>query len=342
MLKLAPWETVMGIQPVEELQHAARAGDVAAMTALGVRLLAGRDAPLAPFDGAQLVVEAANKGDAGAAEIFSVLAGAGACTLQSWPTALDYLQFAAERGAGRAQAQLALLASDRELAATAGNGSAPSDIWARLCKSVDIARWTAPTAARVISVKPYLATYENFIPPALCDWLIERARPNLKRARVYGDVNDVPRIVYARTNSSAEFDIVESDLVLLLMRARIAAASAMPTAALETASVLHYKVGEEFRRHYDFLDPGQPGMAADIAQRGQRFMTLLVYLNEDYEGGETDFPLINIRYKGRKGGALHFRNVEPTGAPDRKTMHAGLAPTQGEKWLLSQWIRDRG
>jgi hypothetical protein len=82
-------------------------------------------------------------------------------------------------------------------------------------------------------------------------------------------------------------------------------------------------------------------MAADIAKRGQRFMTVLIYLNEGYESGETEFPLIGVRYKGRKGGALHFRNLDPAGAPDRQTLHAGLAPTKGEKWLLSQWIRDR-
>jgi len=28
------------------------------------------------------------------------------------------------------------------------------------------------------------------------------------------------------------------------------------------------------------------------------------------------------------------------GQPDRRTVHAGLALTKVEKWLLSQWIRD--
>jgi prolyl 4-hydroxylase len=335
-------ELGMNTPAMEDLQRAAKSGDVAAMTALGIRLLAGRGVPMSPFDGAQLIADAAAKGDAEAAGIVGTLAGVGACTPQSWPLAFDYLQLAAERGWPQAQAQLALLASDKELAAKAKNGGAPADAWRRLRESVDIAAWTNPPPLRVISEKPYLATFENFVPPALCDWLIERARPNLKPARVYDDVEDSPRLANSRTNSSAEFDIVDTDIVLALLRARIAAVTGYPAANLEYTSVLHYKVGEQFRRHFDFLDPAQAGPAADLARRGQRATTLLIYLNEGYEAGETEFPLIDVRYKGQKGGALHFSNVEPSGAPDRQTLHAGLAPARGEKWLLSQWVRDRG
>jgi prolyl 4-hydroxylase len=66
-----------------------------------------------------------------------------------------------------------------------------------------------------------------------------------------------------------------------------------------------------------------------------------MYLNDDYEGGETDFPALGLRHRGRKGDALLWANVDRVGDPDRRTLHAGLAATRGEKWLLSQWIRDR-
>jgi prolyl 4-hydroxylase len=69
--------------------------------------------------------------------------------------------------------------------------------------------------------------------------------------------------------------------------------------------------------------------------------TVLVYLNDDLEGGETEFLQLGLRHRGRKGDALMFRNVDAEGQPDRRTLHAGRPPTQGEKWLLSVWIRDR-
>ena len=110
---------------------------------------------------------------------------------------------------------------------------------------------------------------------------------------------------------------------------------------MESTAVLHYEPGEEFLPHFDFLDVNLPGPAKDVAGRGQRVLTFLIALNDDYEGGQTEFPEIGKRWKGRKGSGLFFWNVEPDGTPDRLTRHAGLPPTRGEKWLLSQWIRGR-
>jgi hypothetical protein len=100
-------------------------------------------------------------------------------------------------------------------------------------------------------------------------------------------------------------------------------------------------VGEEFGPHYDFLDVRFPGLALEAAQRGQRAMTLLVYLNEDYTGGDTAFPVLGRKFKGNKGDALIFWNLNEDGTPDFNTQHVGTQPTSGEKWLLSQWIRVR-
>jgi hypothetical protein len=105
--------------------------------------------------------------------------------------------------------------------------------------------------------------------------------------------------------------------------------------------VLHYEAGEQFAPHRDFLDPAVPGQAADFARRGQRIVTFLVYLNSDFEGGDTDFPILALAYKGGAGDALYFGNVDSAGVPDLRTLHAGLPPTSGEKWLFSQWVRDR-
>ena len=38
---------------------------------------------------------------------------------------------------------------------------------------------------------------------------------------------------------------------------------------------------------------------------------------------------------------LAFDNVLNDGSPDKRSLHAGLPVTMGEKWLLSVWIRDR-
>jgi hypothetical protein len=91
--------------------------------------------------------------------------------------------------------------------------------------------------------------------------------------------------------------------------------------------------------HYDFLDPELNRQ--EIDRFGQRAATFLIYLNDDYEGGETSFPQLRIKHRGKTGDALVFGNLGRDGSPDPRTQHAGLPPTRGEKWLFSQWVRNR-
>jgi prolyl 4-hydroxylase len=128
-------------------------------------------------------------------------------------------------------------------------------------------------------------------------------------------------------------------VVVVLLRQRIAAAIGVPTAALEDSQILHYATGETFRAHYDWLDPADPGLTVEIARFGQRIATFLVFLNEDFEGGATAFPALGIAHRGGTGDALYFGNLDPAGAPDRRTLHVGEPPTVGEKWAFSQWVR---
>jgi predicted 2-oxoglutarate/Fe(II)-dependent dioxygenase YbiX len=137
------------------------------------------------------------------------------------------------------------------------------------------------------------------------------------------------------------FSLIETDFFTQLVRARIAHAAELSTDALEPPEVLHYSVGESYRPHVDFFHPQLPNFAEQMRVKGQRIKTCLLYLNEDFEGGETEFPKLALKYRGRAGDALIFENVKPNGTGDLQTLHAGLPPTRGEKWLFSQWMRSK-
>jgi hypothetical protein len=292
-----------------------------------------------PQRGAAIIAAAAQQGDGEAAALAAVLIGLGAKRLTDWNKALEYLQQAAESGWLAAQQQLVVLA-DAGLAGEAQRPDPPPDIWGRLRRSVDVAGWYRLPELRQVLAAPRIELRDSFLPPRVCGWLIERARSRLKRSRVFAP-SGMGEIDKARTNSAFEFDLLSLDLVLLLTRARIAAAAGFAPYALEHTNVLHYAAGQQFNRHYDFLDPALPAHQQEIAAKGQRVGTFLIYLNEDYAGAETEFALLDQRFRCPTGGALFFLNVDPSAAPDRRTLHAGLAPTSGEKWLLSQWIRGR-
>ena len=260
---------------------------------------------------------------------------------QDWGAALDLLRQAAELGHELAQSSLAALAGDWAAARRIASGKQATADWRALRASVDIDAQTRTPALKIMSASPRVALVEGIASPDLCDWLIERARPRLAPALVYNPDTGGPEHAGVRTNSECPFGANTRDLLFAFLRSRFSTATELPVAAMEQPIVLHYLPGQQFEPHHDYLDAAAPGYAKDIADRGQRVLTLLLCLNDDYEGGETHFPMLGRRFRGRKGNALFFWNVEPNGNTDPRTLHAGLPPTRGEKWLLSQWIRNR-
>jgi prolyl 4-hydroxylase len=318
--------TMSAAAPDPEFQALVRAkysGNPVAITALGARLVVGCDAPFAPVDGAALIAEAAQQGDAQAWGYVAVLAAAGVGRAQSWPDAFDALGRAADLGAPQAAQQLQLL---RDMGVRGG---------------ADTADWLCAASGQNLREAPRFVTYAGFLTPAVCAYLIDRSASKLVQARVHDVNRGVLKVDAMRTNTGAALSLIETDLVIQLIRARIACAAGVAVEALEPPEILHYAIGERYKPHVDFFHPAVPEFAEQLRVKGQRVKTCLVYLNDDFEGGETDFPKIELRFRGRTGEALIFENVRADGAVDMNTQHAGLPPTRGEKWLLSQWIRDK-
>jgi len=279
----------------------------------------------------QALAAAADAGDTDAAHRLAVLGAMGLGLPQDWRSALERLKQAAELGHTGAGRQLALLSDGPVLE---GRRSDPAG-------GVDMAAWLNPPPPRMLSQGPAIFAIEGFLPDAVCDWLQDRAGALAEPALVYDPETGVGRRESVRTNAAAQFGLERMDVVLAVVRERIARAAGLPVPGLEWTQVLHYAVGQAFDWHVDWLDPATPGYASDLAARGQRIATCLVFLNDDFEGGETAFEAGGLRHRGRKGDALMWANTLPDGSIDRRTRHAGLPPTRGEKWVLSQWLRGR-
>jgi len=326
-------------QAIDSLARGTKAGDVESMTRLAKRLLIGDRAPFLPRDGARFLVDAAKAGGAEAPALLAVLSGAGIQMPQSWPDGLSALVLAAERGWQPAREQLQVLAVDRALAASATQPDAPADIWKKLAVNVAAGPWGTAPAPVVVHDNPVVRSFPGLLTREICDWLIAQARPRLARAKVYDAVAGKDITHETRTNTAATFTLVDVGFVHLMVQARMSAACALPMENMEAATILHYDPGEEITNHYDFVDPATPNYAEELARNGQRVVTFLAYLNDDYEGGETAFPELGIRHKGRQGEGLYFVNAHSNGAPDTRMVHAGLPPVRSDKWIVSQFIR---
>jgi len=130
-----------------------------------------------------------------------------------------------------------------------------------------------------------------------------------------------------RDADTSSFPPLAEDLVVQAINGCIATASGTDKAWGEPLTILRYRPGQQYRPHHD------AGAGA------ARHWTALIWLNDDYDGGATDFPDVGLRVKGGVGDLLLFQNVTADGAPDQRMMHAGLPVTKGVKWMASRWIR---
>jgi prolyl 4-hydroxylase len=310
------------------LARATGAGDLAAMSELGHRLLVGDRAPPLEREGRGLIVDAARAGEGRALARLAALTAAGAGLPQDWPGALRLLGEAAAAGDAGARGQLEALQPP---------GGSPGD-WPTLASRVPLEAWLSSAPSEALHEKVHRV--RQLAPPSVCAWLISRADGRLERARVYDSVSRSDLVLPMRSNTVANFNLSTIDVAQLLVQSRMALSCSYPGQHLEPPMVLHYDVGEEIRPHFDFIDAKAPDYEQQIREQGQRMITFLLYLNDAYEGGETTFPELGLVNRGRLGDGLFFINAHADGAPDRRMLHTGSPPTAGEKWIVTQFVRN--
>lgn len=317
-------------EAIDWLARAARNENAGALWLLGRRLLTGEHAPHLPSDALGLLRDAALGGSTDAALLNSVLAAAGIHRQPSWADAVEWLAMAAEQGSDSADQQLQLIAGGQS-----ARGGAETRV------SICLDPWLGPPTGRLLHDAPKLVAFEQVVDQAVCDWLRDCSKERLRPAYVYETASGRTTISEMRTNQVASFGLLETSLIHILVQAKIAATVGMPLDHLEAFSVLHYAAGQEAKEHADYIDPAAAGAAEQIARSGQRVATALLYLNDDYTGGETEFPLLGISHRGKAGDLLIFFSTDANGVPDPRSIHAGRPPRSGEKWVLSQFIRNR-
>ena len=186
-------------------------------------------------------------------------------------------------------------------------------------------------AGQQLSESPEVWTFPSLFNEAECDFLIDVAKPQLAPSRVVDPQTGQLVANPVRTSDAAGFPLMAESPAIHALCRRLASASGTQVNQGVPLQILRYRPGQEYRPHFDAIE------GAD----NQRILTFLVYLNDDYRGGETRFESTGIEFKGRKGDGLLFRNANTEGQPDLRSQHTGLPVLKGEKFLASRWIRER-
>jgi len=201
------------------------------------------------------------------------------------------------------------------------------------------------TGDRVVRVaarmaQPAVAVLGNVLDAAECEALVAMARPRLAPSTTVDPMTGRDRVGAQRSSLGMFFRLRENPLVARLDE-RIAELMNLPVENGEGLQILYYPEGAQSMPHFDFLVPSNAANQASIARSGQRVSTLVSYLNDVEEGGETVFPEIGWSVAPQRGNAVYFEYGNSRGQVDPASLHAGAPVLRGEKWVATKWMRER-
>lgn len=176
--------------------------------------------------------------------------------------------------------------------------------------------------------EPLIVILGNVLSDEECDELINLSKDNMQRSKI-GSSHEVNEM---RTSSGMFFQGNESDIIQKVEK-RLSSIMNIPIEHGDGLHILKYTPGQEYKAHFDFFAPTSP------AAKNNRISTLVLYLNDVEQGGETFFPKLNFSVSPQKGMAVYFEYFYNDKTINELTLHGGAPVIRGEKWIATQWMR---
>lgn len=191
------------------------------------------------------------------------------------------------------------------------------------------------------TVPPGFLIVQNFLPPGFCDALVRECETIAGVDHTVSDL-DAPLDASAAGRSAArqsEFidirklsvDVV--GLVRGVFGGVIGPHFRREIEWFELPEILRYKTGGEYKPHAD-SENWHP--AEKQWKRGaDRDLSILLYLNEGFTGGEIDFPNFGLKLGPKRGMLIAFPS-------DSRYVHAARPVTSGVRYALVSWAAVKG
>jgi hypothetical protein len=197
----------------------------------------------------------------------------------------------------------------------------------------------AKTCEKTLST--YASTHSFEIPQAILSGVINSAKPKLHDVTLFGDQGRSSKDESIRNNSHYPTPLPNNILELALIERIIISCTGLTMAFAEPPVVLRYTAGQYYKWHYDHIYPHNSAIQQQIERFGQRIKTAIFYLNDDYEGGNTEFKKPSMSVTPEAGKVLVFNNVDEENNRLVESIHRGVEVTKGEKWIITLWFRDQ-
>jgi prolyl 4-hydroxylase len=255
-------------------------------------------------------------------------------------SALDMANSMARSG----QYTMALARAAIDEAAQAGAGATDSMFAAGPAMPyIDTSRNQIAVDGRAVDVlfvlkQPQIILLGNVLSNDECDAIVAHCGTRYTRSTVTGDDDGSSVVHEGRTSDMAFIQRGEAEVAERIEQ-RLAALAHWPAECGEPFQLQKYASTQEYRPHYDWLDPDSTGHRSHLARGGQRLATFILYLSEVDQGGGTVFPGLGLEVYPKKGSALWFLNTDSNHQPDRQTLHGGAPVVNGTKIIANKWLR---
>lgn len=175
----------------------------------------------------------------------------------------------------------------------------------------------------MMPVYPHPKVMHNFVTPEECAYIKKLAGPHLKPSKV-----SVHQVLDEKVRKSETAWLSKNNPIVRRVMERCLAHVDRPIENCEQLQVVRYVPGGFYRPHQD-----------SSKQHGNpRLYTFIIALNEEYEGGQTDFTNIDKEYRLRTGDVLFFETLDNYELMTSKALHGGKPVKSGEKWICNVWV----
>ncbi|KAG7368890.1 2(OG)-Fe(II) oxygenase superfamily protein [Nitzschia inconspicua] len=209
---------------------------------------------------------------------------------------------------------------------------------------------------KTLSVRPLVFSVDGFLEDDECDWIQVTAEPHMTQSGVSLMDRDKGKPATDWRTSETTFLTQKTPEILEIDR-RTSRLVRIPQTHQEPPQVLRYGLNARYDQHTDYFDPSlyandKMTMQMIAYGRRNRMATVLWYLSDVAEGGETTFPEmdngppvsnkeschVGLQVKPEKGKVIIFYSLKADGKFDPRSVHGACPVREGVKWAANKWV----
>jgi 2OG-Fe(II) oxygenase superfamily len=195
----------------------------------------------------------------------------------------------------------------------------------------------------ILSENPFIAVFDHVLDNNLIPLLKSvEFKPNQGSARYPHSKknNQIPRLItWDCSTGYANPDITQQvidQIVSYLKKNTGDAYNSNPDTVI--CQINQYKENQYFSSHVDYYDPSYFNKLKkknpNLKPKDNRIAAVVIYLNDDFQGGETEFNLLNLTVKPQTGRILYIKYADH-GQTDLLTLHEAKPILKGTKYIVT-------